>query len=746
MQIRRRLVAPALLSVLAAALPSTGQAAGPPVDPVRSESRITLVTGDSVMLRPDRTVGFRPAPGSRSPGAVTVRAGGRTFVIPYAAMPALAAGRLDRTQFDVTALTGERPDPQPASTAATAARELTVSATNPDGTRAAGGVVVASRLDGRPGGGFAFLQDGAASLQLEDGPYDVSISYSQEPSATSRIATTMAAVPDLDLSADRKLVFDGRKARPVTHAVEGRPELRRLNLGVSYRRVDAAGTLVSDLSSAADGPVDTYAIPSPAAETGELEFGVIGRLELPRYALRSLGPGGADVRVLEYPRGAPRFDGTRTLPVADAGVAAPADLDSVRDKLAVIRRTPEVQVGEQVLAAQRAGAAAALVYDTSTMYYPIESFEPAGATIPTMNARWPDAQRLLDLADGRAVSVRLSGSSASRFSYDLVRAHSGRIPARLSYTAGQSEFARVDQTFTATGPEARMSEMWVGTTPLGASSGLIRYPETPLPFQRTSYLLGGPARWMPQVELQELDLASLWFGTARTYRAGEQHGQRWFGPVLTAGPTDTAQVGRTVSTLAVGLSPFARRDHWEDPTGASAGDHRLLVYRDGQQIAEGALYAEAEVPSEPADYRITLDSSRDLPWWRTATRITSNWTFRSAGGDRELMPLLMADVDVPSASPRGEVTVGRATTIRLGLRHQQGSSGSAITAAKLEISPDGQTWTELPLTRAGEGEYTATVTHPAAQAGGSAQLRISATDANGGRLDQRISTAYTLVG
>ena len=441
-------------------------------------------------------------------------------------------------------------------------------------------MVLANRLDGRPGGGFAFLEGGTASLQLEDGPYDVVISYHQEPSATSRIATTMAAVPDLEVSADRKLEFDGRTARPVTHAVEGRPELQGVSRDLSYRRVDATGTVVSDLSSSAVGPVDSYAIPSSAAKTGDLEFGVGGRLELPMYALRSTGPGGVDVRVSEYPRGAPRFDGTLVLPVADAGVAAPADLASVRGKLAVIRRTPEKQVGEQVLAAQQAGAAAALVYDTTTMYYPIESFEPAGATIPTMNARWPDAQRLLEAAG----SARLTGSSASRFSYDLVKAYTGEIPARPSYTAAQSEFARVDQKFTATGPEARMSEMWVGNTPLGATSGLIRYPETPLPFDQTSYLLGGPARWMPQAELQELDLASLWFGTPRTFRAGEQTSQRWFGPALTAGPTASAQVVRTGSALSVALSPFMRRDHGEVPTGGNAGDHRLVVYRDGQQV------------------------------------------------------------------------------------------------------------------------------------------------------------------
>jgi hypothetical protein len=75
------------------------------------------------------------------------------------------------------------------------------------------------------------------------------------------------------------------------------------------------------------------------------------------------------------------------------------------------------------------------------------------------------------------------------------------------------------------------------------------------------------------------------------------------------------------------------------------------------------------------------------------------------------MPLLLADLDVP---------------------------------AKLQLSYDGTHWNTLPLIKVADGKYMTTVTHPATQAGKAPSLRLTATDAVGGKLEQEVTRAHGL--
>lgn len=166
----------------------------------------------------------------------------------------------------------------------------------------------------------------------------------------------------------------------------------------------------------------------------------------------------------------------------------------------------------------------------------------------------------------------------------------------------------------------------------------------------------------------------------------------------------------------------------------------------------GQLVGAAEAPIEgfeiepgAADFRIELDAQRDLPWWRHSTRVRSVWDFHSEDGEYVLPPLLAAGLTVPRADVLNRVTTGKPTAIGLTLRHQSGSQASDITSAALELSYDGSTWTRLPLRRSGPGQYLTEVTHPSRQAGKAPSLRVTATDAAGGKLTHEVSRAYTLV-
>jgi hypothetical protein len=262
----------------------------------------------------------------------------------------------------------------------------------------------------------------------------------------------------------------------------------------------------------------------------------------------------------------------------------------------------------------------------------------------------------------------------------------------------------------------------------------------------------GDVKWSQMVDTWAADGSggATWYSALQSFRAGQQTSQRFFLPVATAGlPTigrggwGESYVGWDGDWLTFWISPFMHGPNlFEWPYG-SQGTHRLTVRRNGVEVASADSTADSfQLPSDAADYEITLDSARQIPVWQNSTAISSVWKFRSLGGTQELMPMLTADLDVPAADASGVVPAGKPVRIDFGLRHQAGSAASAITGAKLEISYDGRHWNPLPLRALGHGKYTTTVTHP--RTAKSVDLRISATDAAGGSLSQRITHVYGL--
>jgi hypothetical protein len=202
--------------------------------------------------------------------------------------------------------------------------------------------------------------------------------------------------------------------------------------------------------------------------------------------------------------------------------------------------------------------------------------------------------------------------------------------------------------------------------------------------------------------------------------------------------------------LNVAIPPFAhgasRTEEWPYSFAGLTGTFDLVVRRNGTVVGRHnqPAWGFFDIPTDAADYEITLDAQRQETWWQYSTQIASKWSFRSRGGSTEFMPMIVADLDVPGADPRSQVKVGRPTRIDLALRHQTRSQGSRFTKAKLEMSQDGKNWVELPL-RAGPGDsYSATVTHRAGEAGKAVHLRLEAHDANGGSLTQEVTRAYGL--
>ena len=81
---------------------------------VPSVRRVTLITGDVVRVITGRggtqTIALEPGPDGQIPQVAISRVGVHVYVVPRAAMPLLAAGRLDHDLFDVHALIADRRD------------------------------------------------------------------------------------------------------------------------------------------------------------------------------------------------------------------------------------------------------------------------------------------------------------------------------------------------------------------------------------------------------------------------------------------------------------------------------------------------------------------------------------------------------------------------------------------------------------------------------------------------------------
>jgi len=198
----------------------------------------------------------------------------------------------------------------------------------------------------------------------------------------------------------------------------------------------------------------------------------------------------------------------------------------------------------------------------------------------------------------------------------------------------------------------------------------------------------------------------------------------------------------------------------------------LVVDQNGQQLLEttqGSGFTETGAPAGGAKYDVSLTVG-PVPGVSLSTSTATQWTFsttpaaesgaaltplgsctgESTATPCEVLPLLnitrqLAESETGTAAPGAE-TMGLA----IGHASYNGTgSHAAITSASVQVSFDGgTTWQTVKLTATGaasSGNYTATWTDPAADAGTYPSIRVSATDAVGGSINQTITHAYEIV-
>jgi hypothetical protein len=357
-------------------------------------------------------------------------------------------------------------------------------------------------------------------------------------------------------------------------------------------------------------------------------------------------------------------------------------------------------------------------------------------------------------------AVMLPAKGAA-YTYYLAHApRGGGIPQNLDYPVRDAELGTVRADYRAQGkPATGARAAGALYMPLQALIFGILH-DVPLPGTRTEFYSPGTedsgARWSehlvqraPGTPLRGNDGAISGTGI---YAAGSSTPRVWNQGVLRP-DLDTHRyangVYRTGDTLAAVVGAFAPAE----PGHGSAAVFQLpyiqasmTLKRDGKVLGEAPLPGMGwfALPEDPGTYELTLDAQRSPDWATTATRLTTEWTFRS---ERPLgldwRPLLQAGV----ASDFDTLGRGRSfdwQTLDVTVAAQAGAPEAKLKDLSVEVSfDDGATWTHAWIQERKGNKAKAAVFNPSDRSA-FASLRVSASDTRGNKLRQTVIRAYGL--
>lgn len=245
-------VLPTVLAVpVLVAGPALPVAAAPPA-PTRPIGTVTLITGDRVSVAAGQ-VRVHPAPG-RAGNSLRETIGGDLFVVPYDAVPLIAAGRLDGRLFDVSRLLragrggADHSSVRLPISAATDTGGVQVTIRAIDGNGAPASDYFVAMTDVATGEIYVAAEpSGPADLHVPAGVYYVEGDViTADPEAPRGIDITNVVEPNLVVSSDSAFTMDARDGRAVG-AVPDRAGAGSYDAVVSSLRTTAFGDIGSTL-------------------------------------------------------------------------------------------------------------------------------------------------------------------------------------------------------------------------------------------------------------------------------------------------------------------------------------------------------------------------------------------------------------------------------------------------------------------------------------------------------------------
>ncbi|QYC40264.1 Serine protease AprX [Nonomuraea coxensis DSM 45129] len=564
---------------------------------------------------------------------------------------------------------------------------------------------------------------------------------------------TYGAEPGAFIDSDRTITFDGSKAGPVTMETPKPSETDKIRLGLAAR--NSAGTNWFGLEQWASKETKVYSIPTQATSS-LLESRVGWTLSAPEVEARVVSPGGGPINA-EYFRGrggSARVDGTKVLPMVDAGTGRAEDyagLD-VKGKLALVKRSAGLTHYQQADNAAAAGAGAVIIYNDNPDNWGADNARTTATAIPAMTLSGAEGVRLADLAARGEVKVQFTGTAVSPYAYELLKYHQGGVPADQRYRVRTGELATVHSSFHAAEPGTIGGYARVMASPMQSRAYFLLDPVV-MPRPLTEFVTADVTTW------EETRVGAPWEdghvtqSTEQTkLKAGQRVSRDWNKAVVRtalapAQPDSAFRSGRTGLLQATGLADTANQ-FVAGHTLTDLYKELATVYRNGERLGSAPyLYFSFPMVPERAEYRVVADVERKQPWWTTSTKVNTEWTFHSeqAGDGVTPLPILSADFDL-DVDQANSVSVHTPLQVGLGLRYPKGMAGLRIDEAKLWTSyDDGATWQQVELAAGGDTAFTGTIKNPgSAKAGGFVSLRVQATDADGNTVLQTVNRAYRL--
>ncbi|WP_432041978.1 S8 family serine peptidase [Streptomyces cadmiisoli] len=416
----------------------------------------------------------------------------------------------------------------------------------------------------------------------------------------------------------------------------------------------------------------------------------------------------------------------------------------------------------------------ALTRDT-TLVMDARKAKPVRITVPDSAAKHTDATLNfgVDIGGAGYTSTYIMGS----FGNLRVGQLGARVPAREAFAQYNGTWTRGtvnyrpawNRTGDLSGFTVKLQrqnfaelELTLGEPATGKTGSLSAAPLMPngawvdfnsdrgaLPRTVADYVLPG-AKWqyaVNQYGAPDADGEPRWEGSQtvtapRSYSAGKQYTQRFnigvFGPHLyTAGPESSGAV-----RLGDGFSAYVPL--FSDGAGHVGVSYytraKSALYADGTPVftSDTPLNgAEHTLSAERRTYRLTTDVSRAASLSAVSTRVTAEWTFRSAhvtGDTPERLPLSAVRF-TPKLGKASTAEAGTAFTVPFKIE----GAATAATARKLAFSVSydgGRTWKPAEVTDRARLELR----HPARP--GTVSLRAALTDADGNTMKQTIYRAY----
>ena len=563
----------------------------PESGPVTQQITWTNTTGQDVELDLELDVtdlsGDAPASGALTLGAdsVTVPAGA-TATVPLTVDPARLdhgryAGQLVATGGDVTVHTTV------GVVKSAPTHEVTLRAVGFDGESITATPVIFVGEDPRFDTLVHVWKDTTKTVELGEGDYYMSALVT--PDVYDEDSAVALIDPDFEVTEDRELVLDARKAVRVEIDTP-KPAVLRGNLGYTSYRAARGRTFYHSVMEF-DSTTSIWVTPTERAKGGIFEFTSRWQLAEPLLSARTSGAHPLRFRP-RYERSSPAVVDAERLEVVPVGEGLPEDYEGVdvAGKIAMVK--PEDKGGEDIDAAVAAGAAMMLIVPKEgTQWWTKYTGRGPRLPIPVLVLSARERDQLTErLARGR-VSLNIDGVPDSRYTYDVVQVAKDRVPQRVLHTVSSHNSATVTANYHEMGGEPWAKEQRYAWRPWQQSTVVENQQEVRTPQSRIETISSGSpdTLWRQHVlHFFSWDLMNPINGGAvhalRTYRPRERVSYDWWGSVVRPAVPTGAVPTRTGDGLLLQIAELAGNGGTTYDR-STASDTTMALYEDGQLLA-----------------------------------------------------------------------------------------------------------------------------------------------------------------